>query len=218
MRYSAGRLMMTASRTLAFTLLAALSACGGQRTAPPPTTSQIQAVPPDLTGAQVLMFPVQTGPVPTSEVRTAAPRFDGVSSLDAELRYWLPERAPRVRWILPETIDRTLARNPMLNIKPRELDVAAFRRAQVRRIGDPLFGDLRRIAAILDTRFALLPVAAEFKPTSATDGRLEVAFALIDTTFGDVLWYGVIAGDAGAPDSPGTAASLAQRVAASFSR
>jgi hypothetical protein len=198
-------------------MLFILTGCAAQRSAPP-TTSDVQSVPPDLTGGQVLMLPVQTGPVPTSDVRTAAPRFDGVTSLDAELKYWLPERAPRVRWILPDAIDRTLARNPALEIKPRALDVAVFRRAQVKRIGDPLFGDLRRIAAILDTRLALVPVAAEFKPTSATEGRLEIALALIDTTFGDVLWYGVIAGDPAAPDSPAIAASLAQRVATMFSR
>jgi hypothetical protein len=191
----------------------------GKKPAPAPTPNQLPVAAPDLSGMAILMLPVQPGAVPTSEPRAPGTvKLDGVNQLDPELSYWLRERAPRVRWVLPEAIDRALARNPAMNINPRALDVVAFRRAQVRRIGDPLFGDLRRLAAIFDTRYALVPVAAEFKPTSETEGKIEIALALIDTTFGDVTWFGVIAGDPGAPDSPGVVASAAQRVAGMLSR
>jgi hypothetical protein len=195
----------------------ALAGCGRPSGAAP-TPNQAQTSPPDLTGMPILVLPVHPGAVPSVAPRADAVRLDGVPQLDAELSYWLRERAGRVRWILPETIDRTLARTPAMDIKPRALDVAVFRRAQVRRIGDPLFGDLRRLAAILDARLALLPVAAEFKPTSGAEGRIEVALALIDTTFGDVVWFGVLAGEAGTPDSPGIGASAAQKIADLFAR
>src|SRR5687768_12917011 len=108
---------------------------------------------------QVLVLPVQ------------AP---GNAPLDAELAYWLGERARQVKWVLPASIDRTLARNPGMGIRPRELEVGVFKRAQVKRIGDPLFGDLRRLAAIFDTRVALLPIAAEVRTTADGKSRLEI--------------------------------------------
>jgi hypothetical protein len=138
--------------------------------------------------------------------------------LDAEISYWLREQAPDVRWVLPETIDRTLRRTPELDIKVRELDVAVFRRAQVKRIGDPLYGDLRRIAAVHgDARLAVVPVGAEFKPTGADQGRIEVALAVIDLGFGDVIWFGVVGGEAGPPGQQ-TATSAAQSIAGRFGR
>ena len=191
--------------------LAAL-ACARAPAAPAP--NQIRR-PPDLTGKTVLVLPVHAGPVPSSST-PAAGRFDDGSALDSEIGYWLAARAPTVKWILPPTIDRTLARSPGVDIKPRALDVSAFRRAEVRRIGDPLFGDLRRLAAILDAGVALLPVAAEYRQDSAGQIRLEVALALIDTNFGDVLWFGILAGDPGSPGGQAMIASAAERVAATF--
>ncbi|HSL70825.1 MAG TPA: hypothetical protein VK864_11330 [Longimicrobiales bacterium] len=190
------------------------ASCGGSNA--PPSVEQTRTRPPNLTGVPVLFLPVQRAPVPSTTPTTTAPRFNGVDKLDAELAFWLAELAPGVKWILPPAIDRMLARTPSLGITPRALEVTVFSRAQVKRIGDPLYGDLRRLAAILDARLALVPVAAEFKPVDATQGRIEIALALIDVSFGDVVWFGVLAGDPGAPDSPTLAASAAQRIAAQF--
>lgn len=202
----------------AILLIGVLAGCRGQP-APAPTPNQPSSVPPDLSSMPILMLPVQPGAVPSSLPRSETPlRLDGVNQLDAEISYWLRERAGRVRWVLPETLARTLARTPAMDIKLHALDVASFRRAQVRRIGDPLFGDLRRLAAIHDARFAVVPVAAEFRPVSETEGRIEVALALIDTSFGDVVWFGVVAGEPGPAESPAVAGSAAQRVAALFAR
>jgi hypothetical protein len=184
------------------TVCAALCACAKPQ---PPAANQVSAVP-DLSALGVLVLPVHPGAVPATPLTAPQElRLDGVSELDAEIAYWLRERGGGVRWILPEAIDRMLARTPALDINLRALDVAVFRRARVQRIGDPLFGDLKRLASVLDARFALVPVAAEFK---AASNRVEVAFTLIDTTFGDVVWFGVLAGD--------TPADVAQRVAVLF--
>jgi hypothetical protein len=161
---------------------------------------------PDLSNQTVMLLPVHPGPVPATPMTAPGDLLtDGVSELDAELAYWLKDRASNVRWVMPDAIDRMLNRNPALGIKPRALDVAVFRRAQVKRIGDPLFGDLKRLATILDARYALVPVSAEFKPTA---GGIQVAYVLIDTTYGDVLWFGVQTGE--------TAAAAAQRTAELF--
>jgi hypothetical protein len=190
------------SRAVRFLIPLLLLACAKPK---PPVPNQVAPLP-DLTSAAVLVLPVHPGAVPGPAVTAPADlRTDGVSELDAEIAYWLRERAGNVRWVMPEAIERMLARTPGLNIKPRALDVTSFRRARVERIGDPLFGDLKRLAAVLDARFALVPVAAEVK---APDNRMQAAFVLIDTTFGDVVWFGVLDGE--------NAADLAQRMAARF--
>jgi hypothetical protein len=176
--------------------------CGGPPKAP---VSNAPAPVPDLSGQTVMLLPVHPGPVPATV--TTAPgdvRLDGVNELDAELAYWLKDRAGNVKWVMQDAYNRVLARSPALNIKPAALDVAIFRRAQVKRIGDPLFGDLKRLASIMTARYALVPVAAENKPGTG----VEVAYALIDTTFGDVVWFGVLAGE--------NAAAAAQRTAGVF--
>ena len=194
------RRLFTASAIASAALIA--GGCGGSPRVP---VSNAPAPVPDLSGQSVMLLPVHPGPVPATV--TTAPgdiRLDGVNELDAELAYWLKDRASNVKWVMRDAYERILARSPALNINPASLDVAIFRRAQVKRIGDPLFGDLKRLATITNARFALVPVAAENRPGTG----VEVAYALIDTTFGDVIWFGVLAGE--------NAAAAAQRTAGVF--
>src|SRR5262245_52114179 len=93
----------------------------------PPVPNQVAPLP-DLTSAAVLVLPVHPGPVPGPAVTAPGDlRTDGVSELDAEIAYSLKERAGHVRWVMPEAIDRLLARTPGLNIKPREIGRASCR-------------------------------------------------------------------------------------------
>src|SRR5690606_41240524 len=85
-------------------------------------------------------------------------------------------------------------------------------------IGDPLFGDLRRLGALVDARYALLPVSAEFVPGPDGTGRVELAAAIIDTLGGRVLWYGVVAGAPGSRSEPAVLASAARRLASAVGR
>jgi hypothetical protein len=189
-------------RAFPMAIMLFLAGCGGRPKAP---VSNAPAPLPDLSGQTVLLLPVHAGPVPAAVMTAPGDvRLDGVNELDAELAYWLKDRAGNVKWIMRDAYDRTLARSPALDIKPAALDVAVFRRAQVKRIGDPLFGDLKRLATIMNARYALVPIAAENKPGTG----IEVAYALIDTTFGDVIWFGVLSGE--------NAAAAAQRTAGMF--
>src|SRR5690606_28293579 len=112
----------------------------------------------------------------------------------------------------PEHIAAAVARAPALGIPPRSLAVSVFHHAEVRNIGDPLFGDLRRLGALVEARYAILPVAAGYV-TRAEGARVEVAAAIIDTLGGRVLWFGVVAGDVGEQASPALVASAAQALA-----
>ena len=198
-------------KTLPIFALATVLACGGGRAAPPSPDQPPATRPPDLTGAAVMVLPAQHGP-------GGAPIGEPVPGLDRELAYWLGERLPRVKWVFPPDLDRALERSPSLDINIRALAVSIFHRARVENIGDPLFGDLRRLGALTDTRFALVPVAATYVPNPTGQGRAEVSIALIDTLGGRVLWFGVAAGQPGAEGSTGVAATAASAVASLFER
>jgi hypothetical protein len=182
-----------------------LSACGG-RSAAPPSPDDPGTRPPDLTGSRVMVLPAQHGPNQTGG-------GEPVPGLDREIEFWLRDAAPRVSWVFPPEIDRALARSPSLRIDIRALAVSSFHRARVENIGDPLFGDLRSLNALVDARVALIPVAATFAEDSTGNGRVELAVALIDTLGGRVIWFGTIAGENGAEGSPNVAASAARALA-----
>jgi len=178
------------------TTLLLILACSGRQ---PPSADRPAPPAPDLSGRSVMLLPVQSG--------------SGVpGGLDSELAFWLTERGPDVRWVLPDAIDQALARSPTLGIHPRSLEVSVFHYAEVRNIGDPLFGDLRRLGALVDARYAILPVAAGYV-TRAEGVRVEIAAAIIDTMGGRVLWFGVVGGETGDQADPALVASAAQALA-----
>ena len=199
-------------RALIVLLATTVAACSARPKTPPPTPTAESA--PTLRGATALVFPVQEGFVPTSDVNAQHWPADR-AALDAEIAYWLAQSAPRTTWVLPAAIDKALARSPTLAVNPRALSVAVFQRAQVNRVGDPLFGDLYRIAATLNANVAVIPVAAEFLGASEAQAVLTIATAVIKPSDGTVIWFGVIAG-AEKGTSQGAIASAAQAFARAF--
>lgn len=178
------------------------AACGGKE---PPSADRPAPPAPDLTGRAVMVLPVQptAGAVP--------------AGLDAEIAFWLADHGNSVRWVFPPALEQALHRSPALqDIALHALAVSSFRRAEVRRIGDPLFGDLRRLGALVDTRYALVPVAGGYVPRPDGAGRVELAAALIDTMGGAVLWFGVVGGEPGVHGAPTVVASAAQALARTF--
>ena len=202
---------MTAARLSRLAAVCMLAAC--TRSAPT-TDPAAQPTAPLLAGETVLLLPVQRGGWPAAGTAQAHLDSAALAALDAELAFWLGERGGGVRWVGPATIRRELARSPVVDVRPHDLDVASFRHAQVRRVGDPLFGDLRRLAAMLDAGYALVPVGAAFAADSAAGGaRVHVAAALIDASTGFVLWFGAAAGTPAAAPDAAALASAAQQLA-----
>ena len=191
--------------------------CGcSQRPAPP--SAEIQERPfPDMSGRTIMLLPVQaatpTVTPPAGAVSARALTSEGRAQLEAELSFWLPEAAPRIRWVLPAAIDQRASRQPTLDVRARDLPVQDFLRARLQSIGDPLYGDLRKLALLMDVRPALLPIGAVWIEETGGTGRIHLALALIDTTGGAVIWYGVVAGAPGARVDQGTIASTAQALA-----
>ena len=185
-------------------LVLALLACAPR--AEPVSPDRPAPPPPALAGRTVMLIPAQPAP---------SPDVAAVPGLDADLAFFLAERAPRVRWMFPDRLERALQNAPTLRVRLHELDVAAFHRARLDRIGEPLFSELHSLGVLLDAPLALLPYAAGYVPSAGGgNGRVEVQVALIDVTDGDVLWIGAVAGDPGPPDAAAATATAASALAA----
>jgi hypothetical protein len=202
-----------APRTLlALVVLALLPAAGCAHRTTPPSAATPPSRPLRLTGQRVMVLPAQ----PAGSVSG-----DLAAAFDAELAYWLADRAPRVHWITAAEIERLTTSSPALRIDPHELDVAAFGRMRVERIGDPLFGEVHNLGGVLDASLALIPASVAYVPPPAPDsaggargpGHIEVTAALISTFGGEVVWFGVLAGEPGAIDAPAAVGTAARALA-----
>lgn len=157
------------------------SACGGS--VPPPAPGTSFGSPPDLRGTRMIVLPVQ--------------QVLGVSGdPDAELAFGLRDRTREVTWVFAPEVDDALARSPGLNATTRGLPVGRFLRAEVQRIGDPLFGQLRRMGALMGADGVLLPVQAAAVADAEGGVKIELTVALIQVRTGRVRWFGVVEGGA----------------------
>lgn len=132
---------------------------------------------------------------------------------DAELAFALSARAPTVQWILAPELERALARSPSVQARTRGLPVGNFLVAEVQRVGDPLFGELIRMAALVDAEVALLPVRAATEGAPGQDPRAQMSAALIHVRTGRVLWFGIVEGDPHPADDPRSLASVVDTMA-----
>ena len=155
------------------------AACGGS--APPPEPGQGMGVPPDLRGRRVVLLPVQ--------------RNLGVQGdLDAEIRFAFTDRGREVEWVFEDEVQQALDRAPTLDASTRGLPVSIFGQAAVQRVGDPLYGQLRRISALGEGEVILIPIQASFEPNAAVVNslpRVRFTATLIEPRTGRVLWYGI---------------------------
>ena len=104
-----------------------------------------------------------------------------------------------------------------MDVDPYALSAGEARQkgANLRDVKDPLYGEIRLLAALFDTRYVLWPLEIYYdEDEKSGEGRLAFRTFVLDARKGQVLWYGVIAGDAeDEPASPAALASLGQRFA-----
>ena len=133
---------------------------------------------------------------------------------DAELADALAARSERVRWLMPPALRAMLGRSPGLDVSLDALPVGVFLQAQVDRIGDPLFGQLRRLAALSGGQLALVPIEVRYRRgTPERTGAVEVVATLIDTSSGRVIWFGVVGGEEGSEGDPRALATATDALA-----
>lgn len=194
---------LTLPRRPALALLVVAGACA--TAAEPPQPGTTRGVAPDLVDRRVMVLPVQ--------------RVVGVAGdADAELAFALAGHGPDVQWVLPARVDEALARSPGIDARTRGLPVDQFLAAEVRRVGDPLYGQIRRMAALVDADLALLPVMAAGVRTEEGTVGIRVHTALLDVRTGRVAWFSVAQGDALEAGAPAALASAMDRVAGGLVR
>ncbi|MDH5589262.1 MAG: hypothetical protein OEZ65_10885 [Gemmatimonadota bacterium] len=185
-------------RWCAVVLAVVASSCGGK--APPPGPGTSLGVPPDLRGSRIMVFPLQDRAYLSGDA-------------DAELAFALNDRSDEVKWIFPDQLERALAGAPSLNAQTERLPVGVFLQAEVRRIGDPLFGILLRLGAVVDGEAALIPIRAVGPVPGVAQGTSTLAAALIHVRTGRVLWFGIVEGTSYPPDHPAALPSLMEELA-----
>lgn len=176
---------------------AVLVACG---TAPPPEPGATRGVAPDLRGLSVLLLPLQQN-------------LGVVGDPDAELAYGLRQRGRDIAWISAAAVEERMARSPGVPARTRGLPVSVFLQAEVDRVGDPLYGELRRTAALVDAEVVFLPVQASLEAAPGADPRVRFVSALIDVRTGRVGWFGVLEGGAFPSGDPRGLASAVDEIA-----
>ena len=169
------------SRVVVLVLLGAAAACGS-RTASPPEPGTVQGFAPDLRGRRVMVLPVQQN-------------LGVPGNPDAELAFGLRERGSAVDWVLPAEVEEVLARSPAIQANTRGLQVGQFLAAEVERVGDPLYGQLRRLASLVNANAVLLPVQAALAAVPGADPTVRLWTALIDVRSGRVMWFAILEGD-----------------------
>jgi len=180
----------------------AVAACsGGPPPAPGPGTTS--GIAPDLRGRRVMILPVQQN-------------LGVMGEPDAEIIFGLRERRVQIDWILPAEVDDMLRRSPGVRSSTRGLPVGQFLTAEVMRVGDPLYGDLRRLSALVDADAVLIPVQTSLESDAETGTTVRLWTALIEVRTGRVLWFSILDGDVYPPADPRGLASAVDMMARSL--
>lgn len=170
-----------------------------------------------LSGRTVLVLPVQyVQDTPEGWIGGARGERDALRQADTEIAFALSEQPGRADWVLPEEQIETLRRQPSVRVDVNMLSVDQVRRegSDLERIVDPLYGEIRLLAALFDARYAIWPYEFFYRePSKESEGRVAVRALLLDTRTGDVLWQGLILGGDEPPTSAGALASTAQAFA-----
>lgn len=179
----------------------AASACAPSRVAVP-SVGEVRGRMPDLRGQRVMLLPVQ---------RMAGGRHD----VDAEIEFVFAARGGEVDWVFSGEVRRVLDRSPGVRATTRGLPVSMFLQSEVNRVGDPLYGQLRRLGALVNSDLVLLPVQMRRAAVNAQgDLGVEMSVALIHVRSGRVFWYGVVGGRPGPVDDFATVATAVEALAA----
>lgn len=172
-----------------------------------------------LGGQRVLLLPVHyVQPAAGGWVGGASSADDALRHVNAEIAFALGERKGTTQWILPAEIARGVARQPAMGVHVYALSADPIRRAalgRADRVRDPLYGEVRRLAALFDARYAVFPVELGYEPPpeSGGEGRAGLWTVLLDVRTGFVLWSGTVRGEPGPAASEVTVARAAQALA-----
>lgn len=183
------------------TLLATVLALGCGGTGQAPVAGSSLGFVPDLRGRRVMVFPVQ--------IRSGVP-----GDASPEIDFALRTRGAEIDWIFSDELETIIARSPAVDTAVRGLPVGVFLAAEVERIGDPLYGQLRRLGALTGSDIAFIPVTVRVGAEGAGGASaVEIAATILNVRTGFVIWFGIVAGRPGPVGDFGAVASAVEALA-----
>lgn len=205
---------------------AATIACGGQAEDPskPPVPLPTAPIPVSgLAGQRVMLMPV-TLALADEALGWRSQLGDRRATLgaaDSTLAALLTERAPEVTWVLPPELRRAVQLSAGMAGDPGQFPTSVLRHDDVAEVPDPLRSQLRNLAAVARSRFALVPAALIWVPADTTaaaravvlgagPATAELTFVMVDTRLGHVLFRTVARGGG---DDPWSALARAAKAA-----
>lgn len=196
---------VTKCAALSFAML--LAACGGGRggtSAAPAAVSAPSAGPGALSrfaALKVMVLPTQSARLSDSVTwRMAGGERAIVAALDSALERSLGERGLATLWIFPPALTRAARRNPTFVTEPSAMPALAAVRAGLRKpeelLTEPFASQLRALAGVSDSRYALVPLELRRDATGdTTSARLVLQAAVIDARGSRVVWVGEVGSD-----------------------
>lgn len=163
------------------------------------------------TSVKVAVVPVQFYRGDTAFVRQPAMAMR--AAFDSLVSEAMEEHGLKGTWATPADVSRAAKRNAMYASDPHNLGAFPMRNGAGKdgMVPDPLAANLRRLVALHDARYALMPVELRVQ-TDGAGGRLSVRVLLVDARLMKALFQVDLAGDGAAAYSPELLRQLATRV------
>jgi hypothetical protein len=176
--------------------------------APPQASSSPLA---QYTSVKVAVVPVQFYRGDTAFVKE--PAMVMRAAFDSLLSEQLVEHGLKGQWATPAEVVRSAKRDALYAGDPKNLGAFTVRNGVGKDavIADPLAGNLRRVVALHDARYALMPVELRVE-ANKDGGQFVVRLLLLDARLMTALYQVDLIGEHAAKYSPDLLAKLATRV------
>lgn len=116
-----------------------------------------------------------------------AARLAQLAWVDSVVGEALQVRGPEAKWLLPAELRRVAKRAPGIVTDPDQMGQASMRFEGLKKVPDPLFANIRSLAALTGSRFVMIPAAFRFSHTA--DGvQVEATLVLVDARSGLIPW------------------------------
>lgn len=191
-----------------------LTACGARHVRETPPEDPIAAMPPaplpvgSLAGESTLLLTTGTVVFGDSTHALFERRTALIAAANAALDTALRRDAREVTWQGLAEQRRVIRRNPAINVDPDRLPTSYLINA-TEQVPEPLWSDIRMLAALTQARFAVVPVAVRIGGTMAAPVATW-ALVAVDARTGRVVWRGRTEGrPAATPESALASAAAA---------
>jgi len=204
---------------IASVALLSVAACGrsARPTAPEDPFQAIGIAPlpvEALAGGSVLILPVGALVLSDSaalDANLVARRFALAAAAGSSLDTAFRRGAPNVKWLGLAEQRRAIRLAPALGIDPARLETDYLLNPHVESMVDPLWGQLRTLTALMDTRTAVAPAGVRIDRRNGGFAA-EIVLVLVDPRSGKVLGRGRTVGPMSATPEAALAGAAAATV------